>query len=107
MNTSCQCFQIGGPFIAEDPDCPVHGIAAQRAEKELTDLLQQAEYPCLSFYWNTHADEVEREQANANALMEAAITGGMSPADAKRAVEQVFLAGWSAGSDDERYISQD
>lgn len=21
----CKCFQIGGPFIAEDPDCPVHG----------------------------------------------------------------------------------
>jgi hypothetical protein len=25
----CQCYQIGGPFIAEDPECPVHGIAAQ------------------------------------------------------------------------------
>lgn len=22
---SCQCYQIGGPFIAEDPDCPIHG----------------------------------------------------------------------------------
>ena len=21
---SCQCYQIGGPFIAEDPDCPYH-----------------------------------------------------------------------------------
>jgi hypothetical protein len=21
---SCQCHQIGGPFIAEDPECPVH-----------------------------------------------------------------------------------
>lgn len=21
----CECFQIGGPFIAEDPDCPIHG----------------------------------------------------------------------------------
>ena len=21
---SCQCHQIGGPFIAEDPDCPYH-----------------------------------------------------------------------------------
>jgi hypothetical protein len=22
---SCQCHQIGGPFIAEDPDCVIHG----------------------------------------------------------------------------------
>jgi hypothetical protein len=22
----CKCFQIGGPFIAEDPDCPIHGV---------------------------------------------------------------------------------
>lgn len=21
----CECHQIGGPFIAEDPDCPIHG----------------------------------------------------------------------------------
>lgn len=27
----CQCYQIGGPFIAEDPDCPVHGTEAQAA----------------------------------------------------------------------------
>jgi len=27
---SCQCHQIGGPFIAEDPDCPAHGREAQR-----------------------------------------------------------------------------
>ena len=22
---SCECYQIGGPFIAEDPNCPIHG----------------------------------------------------------------------------------
>lgn len=27
---SCECYQIGGPFIAEDPDCPAHGTEAQR-----------------------------------------------------------------------------
>lgn len=26
---SCDCHRIGGPFIAEDPDCPVHGREAQ------------------------------------------------------------------------------
>lgn len=25
----CDCYKIGGPFIAEDPDCPVHGTEAQ------------------------------------------------------------------------------
>jgi len=25
---SCECYQIGGRFIAEDPDCGVHGQAA-------------------------------------------------------------------------------
>lgn len=31
---TCQCFQVGGPFISEDPDCPAHGTEAQRAERE-------------------------------------------------------------------------
>lgn len=26
---SCQCYQIGGPFIKEDPDCALHGHEAQ------------------------------------------------------------------------------
>ncbi len=25
----CECYKIGGPWIAEDPNCPVHGAAAQ------------------------------------------------------------------------------
>lgn len=29
----CECYQIGGPFIAEDPDCPIHGSEAQLREK--------------------------------------------------------------------------
>lgn len=31
---SCQCFMVGGPFIAEDPDCPEHGTEAQRLREE-------------------------------------------------------------------------
>ena len=30
----CECYRIGGPFIAEDPDCPIHGYEAQAREKE-------------------------------------------------------------------------
>jgi hypothetical protein len=41
----CECYQIGGRFIAEDPDCPVHGTAAQEEQREReadrADLLQQ------------------------------------------------------------------
>lgn len=35
----CQCFQIGGPFIAEDPDCPVHGQSAQAERKTRDELI--------------------------------------------------------------------
>lgn len=28
MNCKHGCFDIGGPWIAEDPDCPVHGVGA-------------------------------------------------------------------------------
>lgn len=30
----CECYQIGGPWIAEDPDCPVHGRAACQDQEE-------------------------------------------------------------------------
>lgn len=39
---SCQCFQIGGPFIAEDPDCPAHGVAAQERDAQIEDLREKA-----------------------------------------------------------------
>lgn len=38
---SCQCHQIGGPFIAEDPDCPAHGIEAQRAARRREEIIDQ------------------------------------------------------------------
>ena len=33
----CECYKVGGPFIAEDPECPEHGYAAQRQN----DIAQQ------------------------------------------------------------------
>lgn len=35
----CECYRIGGKFIAEDPNCPVHGTFAvqQREAEELED----------------------------------------------------------------------
>ena len=33
----CECFQIGGPFISEDPNCPIHGVDRQREEEDNQD----------------------------------------------------------------------
>jgi hypothetical protein len=38
---SCQCHQIGGPFIAEDPDCPAHGREAQQADRHREEIIRQ------------------------------------------------------------------
>jgi hypothetical protein len=35
----CECYKIGGPFIAEDPNCPKHGTEAQRDAEELEQAL--------------------------------------------------------------------
>lgn len=40
---SCQCYTVGGPFKAEDPDCPAHGIEAQRRKREIKALGKRAE----------------------------------------------------------------
>lgn len=40
---SCQCNKIGGPFIAEDPDCAVHGVAATQRDREVEELKSRAQ----------------------------------------------------------------
>ena len=35
----CECYQIGGRFIAEDPNCPAHGTEAQRRREEYDDAM--------------------------------------------------------------------
>ncbi len=30
----CECYKVGGRFIAEDPQCPVHGYWAQKANEQ-------------------------------------------------------------------------
>jgi hypothetical protein len=43
----CECYQIGGRFIAEDPDCEVHGtqaqIEAEIGERERDQLQERIE----------------------------------------------------------------
>ena len=36
----CECYQVGGPFIAEDPDCPIHGTASQGREEQVLHICQ-------------------------------------------------------------------
>jgi hypothetical protein len=31
---SCECYQIGGPWITFDPQCEAHGYEAQARERE-------------------------------------------------------------------------
>ena len=38
MNCGHQCYEIGGPWIAEDPNCPVHGYEAQAEERRRDSL---------------------------------------------------------------------
>jgi hypothetical protein len=38
----CECFQIGGPFIAEDPSCPIHGLSSRGREERLEGIVQRA-----------------------------------------------------------------
>lgn len=47
---SCECYKVGGPFVAEDPDCPLHGREAQQIEAEyqedrrsLTERIEELE----------------------------------------------------------------
>lgn len=38
---SCQCHQIGGPFIAEDPDCPKHGIYGRELREQAEAMIER------------------------------------------------------------------
>jgi len=45
----CRCYEIGGPFIGADPDCPAHGAEAQaeQARREATATDQDARMAAL------------------------------------------------------------
>lgn len=54
---SCECYQIGGPWITYDPSCPAHGDDAQREEKlreraeEEREERHQAELEAAKIKW--------------------------------------------------------
>lgn len=39
----CECYKVGGPFIAEDPDCPVHGTDARRRDEAHDERMAELE----------------------------------------------------------------
>lgn len=53
---SCECHQIGGRFIAEDPDCPAHGLGAQREAQLRQVVIDQCQ---LALRYGTPS-EIER-----------------------------------------------
>lgn len=47
MRCGYQCHEIGGPWIAENPDCPIHSREAvaeqERQEREHRDMVERIE----------------------------------------------------------------
>lgn len=41
--SDCDCYKIGGPWITFDPECAEHGYEAQRKEREIEALREDAE----------------------------------------------------------------
>jgi len=42
MSYKCECYVIGGPWIAEDPNCPVHGAGGLNEQvEEVRDEVEQ------------------------------------------------------------------
>ncbi len=44
----CECYRIGGRFIAEDPDCPAHGTEAVREREASEDRISSLESRVLT-----------------------------------------------------------
>lgn len=38
-----RCYEIGGPWITADPDCPLHGVEACHRESLLQDRISRLE----------------------------------------------------------------
>lgn len=37
----CECYQVGGPFVAEDLDCPIHGRQSVGREDRINSILER------------------------------------------------------------------
>ena len=55
----CECYQVGGPFIAEDPDCSIHGLASIGRTDRIEAIIERAIAGEISAY--SAAQEIEEE----------------------------------------------
>lgn len=55
----CECYQIGGRFIAEDPDCPIHGRASEGRYEYLLSIILRVKEGSLGIY--DAVDEIEAQ----------------------------------------------
>jgi len=37
----CECYKIGGPFIAEYPDCHIHGSSSQGRDDKIISIIDR------------------------------------------------------------------
>lgn len=44
-----ECFVIGGPWIAENPSCPIHGINAQQRERTADDIIHMVDTGAMTY----------------------------------------------------------
>ena len=49
-NCGYQCYIIGGPYISENPDCPVHGTEARNRERQ-HDIMMAKIHTILQDVW--------------------------------------------------------
>lgn len=72
MPDPCQCFQIGGPFIAEDPACPIHGTDAQaeKARQEQAEARNDEAFQALTARLEALETKVARLQAKLSDLID-------------------------------------
>lgn len=54
----------------------------------------------LSFHWRTNQEVQAEVRANAVFIHSKLVAGGMDVAEARRAVERLFSAGWREGYED-------
>lgn len=67
MGCASRCYEIGGPWITFDPECPVHGYDAQReqADKAAEDAEKEERLNRLEARIESLENEIRRVRSRA------------------------------------------
>lgn len=49
------CHEVGGPFISENPECPIHGAEGRKASQDREEAIR--EVLCRVWYREISADD--------------------------------------------------